>query len=164
MYNLIAYQNVYGNLYDSLSQIFKSPYDSLAAVWFDGEQNTYSMVAVNNSLPTSLGDLLNDPILTAVQNNLNLHIWQDLRLNDVYNWTPQILLRLFYCHNDDQVPYQNSVVARDTMQANGAPDVEAIDVNYADNHTQCGNPALTATYNFFMGMAHFCTDTTNHIH
>lgn len=52
---------------------------------------------------------------------------------------------------DDQVPFRNSLVARDTMTARGAVNLAASDVNSAADHGGCVTPALTSTLLFFLG-------------
>ncbi|MBL7774734.1 MAG: T9SS type A sorting domain-containing protein, partial [Saprospiraceae bacterium] len=45
----------------------------------------------------------------------------------------------------------NSLLARDTMQARGATDLIATDVNTTADHGGCVSPALTNTVFFFLG-------------
>ncbi|KAA3635571.1 MAG: T9SS C-terminal target domain-containing protein [Bacteroidetes bacterium] len=71
------------------------------------------------------------------------------RENDVYDWTPQAPTRFYYCTADDQVVYLNSVVADSVMNANGAADVMAIDVNPAADHGECVPPAMIQCLLFF---------------
>jgi hypothetical protein len=51
---------------------------------------------------------------------------------------------------DDQVPFMNSVLARDTFIARMAPAFAAQDVNPAADHGGCVVPALTQTVLFFL--------------
>ncbi len=48
--------------------------------------------------------------------------------NDVYEWVPEVPLRMYYCTEDEQVFYQNALVAEAYMTDNGAESVEAIDL------------------------------------
>ncbi|MBK8192735.1 MAG: T9SS type A sorting domain-containing protein [Lewinellaceae bacterium] len=52
---------------------------------------------------------------------------------------------------DDQVPYLNSLLARDSMLARGAIDLVATDVDPTADHGGCVVPALTYTVFFFAG-------------
>ncbi len=161
---LIAYEMVYENLYDELSDMFKSPYDEMMPIWFDGEQNQYSIGHVNSALPNVISGIMEDSLLAAIQNDLNHPLWQNLQDNDVYMWVPEIPLRLFYCQADEQAPYQNSLVAQEYMLENGATDVLAIDVLSTGSHSQCRHPALAATYAFFTEMANMCWVTSVESH
>jgi hypothetical protein len=66
-----------------------------------------------------------------------------LRANDVYDWTPQADTRLFYCSGDEQVAYQNSLIAEAKMIENGAQMVVATELGPTSNHTECVTPAAT---------------------
>lgn len=159
-FTLMAYEMVYGNMYVELSDLFQTPYDQMMPIWFDGEQNEYSMGYVNSALPNLISELVEDSVLTSVQQNPDHHWWQNLQDNDVYMWVPEVPLRLLYCQADDQVPYQNSLVAQDYMLENGAEDVLALDVLSTGDHFQCRHPAIAASYNFFTEMANMCWVTS----
>ncbi|MEO0404162.1 MAG: hypothetical protein AAF193_04765, partial [Bacteroidota bacterium] len=47
--------------------------------------------------------------------------------NDVYDWTPVAPTRMFYCTQDEQVDFNNALVALETMLENGATQVDAVD-------------------------------------
>lgn len=162
IYLLISYQLAYGNLYSSLSDVIKSPYDTQVEPYFDGAQNQYNMDVVNNMLPNQLSDLLVDSVYFNIQNNPNHPIWINLQDNDTYDWAPQMPVRMYYCTGDEQVPYENSITALETMTANGAQDVDATNVLAGANHGGCVIPALTAAYNFFVSHAQPCHTTGIH--
>lgn len=149
VYLLKSYQLAYGNIYNELSDILQSPYDELVLPYFDGEQNEYDMAVVNEQLPMQLSELLVDTVLANMASNDDHPIWQALRDNDNYDWAPQMPLRMFYCDGDEQVPFTNSTVALETMQANGAADVDAANVFPGANHGGCIIPAILATRTFF---------------
>ena len=68
-----------------------------------------------------------------------------LRENDVYDWTPEAPVLMLYCPGDDQVPFQNSIIADSVMNARGALSVEARDVSDGNDrldHVQCVTPAI----------------------
>jgi len=104
--------------------------------------------------------LFKDEVLQAIINDPNHPLNLALALNDTYNnWTPEAPMRLFYCMADDQVPFQNSIVAGDTLMAVGAPNFQIADVNSNADHGGCVTPALTATVLFFAGFQQVTTDT-----
>lgn len=94
--------------------------------------------------------LFKDEYLQAVISNLNHPLNVALRDNNVYAWVPKASMRLYYCADDNQVPYQNSLLARDTMQARGAKNVRAQDVKSNANHSQCVQPAVDSALAFFL--------------
>lgn len=156
VYLLKSYQMAYGNIYNELSDIIQSPYDELVLPYFDGEQNEFDMAVVNEQLPMVISELLVDTVLANMENNDNHPIWQALRDNDNYDWTPQMPLRMFYCDGDEQVPFANSTIALETMQANGAADVDATNVFPGATHGGCVIPAVLATRTFFDELASPC--------
>ena len=62
---------------------------------------------------------------------------------------PSAPTRLYYCGGDEQVPFQNSLIAETTMQANGAADVLAVNLNPTFSHGQCVFPAILSSIDFF---------------
>ena len=71
--------------------------------------------------------------------------------NDTYkDWLPEAPMRILYCMADDQVPFRNSIVARDALTAIGAPDFQAQDVLPTGDHGDCYVPAMTGTLFFFL--------------
>ncbi len=156
VYLLKSYELAYGTIYNELSDIIQSPYHEIVLPYFDGMQNEYDMSVVNDLLPQSLPDLLVDTVLANMASNDNHPIWKALRDNDNYDWAPQIPMRLYYCNGDEQVPFENSVVARDSMLAKGATDVQAISLSATATHVLCIVPALIAARNYFNSVASPC--------
>ena len=60
----------------------------------------------------------------------NHPLWTALLDNDNHDWTPQRPIRMYYCTGDEQVTFQNAIAAEATMQANGANDVQAVNMVY----------------------------------
>jgi hypothetical protein len=56
---------------------------------------------------------------------------------------------MFYCLNDDQVTYRNSVYTDSLMKANGSEMVSSVDVFSFGNHGTCFYPAAVGLRNFF---------------
>jgi hypothetical protein len=151
----LSYQTMYGNLYTSLDQLFKPAYTGFIQQWYNGaiKLNTLNTNLIQTLTAQTGGPvahrMLQDSIVEAITNNPQHPINVALRDNDVYNWTPTAPTALFYCTADDQVPYQNSIVARDTMLANGVTNLTVTDVDPAANHGGCVIPAITQTLAFF---------------
>jgi hypothetical protein len=162
---VLSYQTAYGNLYNNLSDVFKPEYVAKIEQYYNG---TISLSALNQSLISTLTSqtgasvpsrIIQDSILEAIANQPNHPFNMAMRDNDVYDWAPQAPTRIFYCTADDQVPFMNSIVARDTMIANGAVDLVATDVNSTANHGTCYNPAMTQTILFFAGFQQITVDS-----
>ncbi|WP_417612576.1 T9SS type A sorting domain-containing protein [Owenweeksia hongkongensis] len=148
-YVLFAMERVYGNIYNSYDEILKSPYDTLIPPYFDG---TYNMSVVNNLLPDTLSGFLQDSVLANFKNDSigKTHpIWQALLANDNYDWKPDFPIEMYYCTQDEQVDYHNSLIAEDSMNAKGATSVIAIDKG-AYSHGVCVVPSLQDAMAFFL--------------
>ncbi len=154
-FTILGYQTAYGNLYDDLADVFKPDYLPMVQKFADEE---IDLLQLNDFLVNTLiqnhGEsvpryMFVDSLINEVEINPDHPFNVALRDNDVYDWAPQASTRLYYCMADDQVPYLNSVLADSVMNANGAPNVLAIDLDSDANHAQCAVPALTAGIFFF---------------
>ncbi|MEL6593387.1 MAG: T9SS type A sorting domain-containing protein, partial [Bacteroidota bacterium] len=56
--------------------------------------------------------------------------------------TPQAALRMFYCEADEVVPYQNSIIASNQMNTNGAVNVVTSSVGPNNDHGTCALPSF----------------------
>jgi hypothetical protein len=156
VYLIIGYERAYGNIYEELGDIIQSPYDEDVQPFFDGMQNEFTMAAANAVLPNMLDEILVDSVLTAFENNPNHPLRLALADNDNFDWAPEVPLRMYYCTGDEQVSSDNSVTALDSMQANGATDVDAINSQPNSTHGECVLPALSDAYQFFADIATPC--------
>ncbi|PSR04482.1 MAG: hypothetical protein BRD50_03500, partial [Bacteroidetes bacterium SW_11_45_7] len=88
-------------------------------------------------------------VIQNFKNNNNHPLRVALRDNDTWrNWTPQAPIRLYFCTNDDQVKYTNSILAYDSLKAKGA----TIDTANKGNkgHGQCINPSVQDAFLWFL--------------
>lgn len=133
----MSYQYVYQNLFGDIGEIFKAPYDSLI-VRMLSRNNPEPHLA--DSLP-KIGTEMFQPAYFEALLSDSLHPFnQNLRDNDLYDWVPQAPVALFYCTEDEQVPYQNALFTAMHMTASGA-DVQAF--NAGDfGHIDCTFPAM----------------------
>ncbi|MEZ4957536.1 MAG: T9SS type A sorting domain-containing protein [Saprospiraceae bacterium] len=155
IYTFISYQEVYGNIYSSIDAAFKAPYRQVVE---DFSNNNISLTDLDNTLINLLQanegavipvKVLEDSYIEAVASDTNHPMNVAMRANNVYDWAPQAPTRLFYCQADEEVPYENSILAETTMNDNGANDVQAIDVNSSLNHYFCALFASIETTKFF---------------
>ena len=153
-YLLFGLNRVYGDLYTNYSDILKSPYDQIIPPYFDG---TYPMDSVNAQLPSKINDFIQDSVLQNFANasTTNSHpLWQALIKNDNYDWNPSVPMELYYCTQDEQVAFQNSLDAAMAMSANGA-NVSAINKG-AFTHGGCVLPALSGAIDLFSSYETAC--------
>jgi len=147
----VSYQEVYGTIYpnNDITQFFKQPYADIILKYVEDEVDLF---VINEELIDSLilneggafpKKMIFDDIVTAILADDNHPVNVALRDNDVYDWTPTADTRLLYCTADDQVAFENSIIARDKMIENGAQQVTAIDMNPNFNHNECVTPAAT---------------------
>lgn len=164
-WTLMSYNEAYG-LYDSLVQYMKQPYADMALSFKNEEIDLADLqVLMIDQLTMDHGGpivkfMFHDSLITAISTDENHPFNHALRDNDTYDWAPMAPTRLFYCMNDDQVAFTNSVLADSVMNANGAADLQAIDVDPTQDHTGCILPAGMATLNFFKIYADFSLITS----
>jgi hypothetical protein len=152
----LSYNLVYGIFKNGdLNNFFKPTYAKMVAKFAKEEINLFDMNSqMIDSLKAQFGKaspklMIQDSIVANVIANQNHPINVALRANDVYDFKSSVPTRLFYCKNDDQVTFTNSLTAEAKMKANGTAEVQAIDVRSNATHTECVNPAATATLFFF---------------
>ncbi len=150
-YVALAWQSVYGNLYSDLNEYFLEPFASDLPALFDGQT---SGAAINAALPTLTADFAQPDLLNTLleADNPFLAAAED---NDVYDWAPEAPTRLYYCTEDEQVYYENALVAEAAMSANGASDVQALNLGAYD-HGGCAGQAIFGAALWFSTLATTC--------
>jgi pimeloyl-ACP methyl ester carboxylesterase len=144
-YVVLSYQEVYGNIYNDLTEVFLPEYAEIIPDLFDG--NT-SMGIINNAFPTVPAQMLQPAFIEAYNSDPNHPMRVALADNDVMDWAPQVPTRLFYCNADDQVNYMNSVLALENFTELGSTSVTAVDLGEYD-HGGCAPLALLFGLDFF---------------
>lgn len=143
-YMLLAFNDVYG-LSDDLADFFQSPYDSSIPPLYLG-QNSGSQI--NAALPEN-NELYNPELLQSIRLNSFSWLTESLYENDLYRWVPQSAMYLYHCTEDEQVPFENSQIAYDYFQNQGATQVQLISLESPENsqpdiHSNCVVPAIIA--------------------
>lgn len=148
---MFSYQYVYGNLYSDMTEAVKPAYVDKCNQYYNGEIN---LAQLNDFLITTLtanegsaipSRIFNDDFKAAIEADANHPVNLALADNDVIDWIPSSLTRLFYCSGDDQVPFENSLVAEEAFLANGALNLDAQDLGANLDHIGCVTPALINT-------------------
>jgi hypothetical protein len=93
--------------------------------------------------------MLQDSIVDALANNPNHPLNIRLAENDTYNFSPSTPTRMYYCEADDQVPFQNALVAEEGMVALGSTMAEAVSIDPNATHGQCVVPSIISSIAFF---------------
>jgi hypothetical protein len=151
-YTYVSYNSVYG-LYDSLAQAFVPPYlpaiDSFAREQLSlGDFNTrLTQLLIDNNAP--LADILQDSVRQVLaEGDPAAPINMALADNDTYDWAPTAPTLIYYCTEDEQVPFRNAIIADSVMRANGSTSV-LLETGGARDHGGCVVPALTRTIEFW---------------
>lgn len=105
--------------------------------------------------------LLKEEILNALLSNPAHPLSMALADNDTYDWSPKALTNLYYCEGDDQVTFENAVLAESVMTANGSTTVSAIRMDNASplDHGGCIAPTVTAVVFYFAALQNISTST-----
>ena len=99
IYVALAWQHIYGNLYENLDDLIQEPYASQVPALFEGNTSAND---INGLLPVLSEDLLQPGILEALfAEGSNFTIAAED--NDVYQWIPEAPLQMAYCTEDEQV-------------------------------------------------------------
>jgi len=138
-FSMLSYQFVYGNLYEDLSEVFVSPYDSLIPLMLNREDPQSDIFDL---LPTAGYQMFQPAYRDAVLNDPEHPVNVAIRDNDVYDWIPQAPTHLYYCESDDVVPFSIALSTSDHMISLGAEDVTAINVSEEEDHQGCAIPSV----------------------
>jgi len=146
-FTIASYQLVYGNLYTNYNQYYDPPFDSIIPDWLVSGIHTGAEWAA--LIPDNFYDFMQDSVVDNIKNNPDHPFNVDLRENDLHNWVPQEPVRMVYCGMDIWVFPENSIMAKDTMNAIGAIDVQALDLDPTADHWGCYTPATTYALEWF---------------
>lgn len=160
-YTYLSYNYIYG-LYDDITAIFKPPYLAAMQAFQSGAQNldqtNATLFALLDQEGGRLRDMMQDSILTILREQPEHPINQALQDNDVYDWAPQAPTLLVYCTLDEQVPFQNAILADSVMRANGSTTVQLFNGGERD-HGGCVQPAVTIALLTFGSFAEVVTSS-----
>ncbi|MDH3652037.1 MAG: T9SS type A sorting domain-containing protein [Saprospiraceae bacterium] len=164
IYVVMGYQEVYGNLYNDISDIIRPQFLEDVLSFRDDEIGLFELndllieqlvLDFGASIPSKL---FSEEFIEAFTNDSTFALNVALKENDTYRWIPDMPMRLFYCTADEQVPFMNSLVAEAYMNENGAMDVQAFNLNSAASHAECALPAFLSSTIFFTSFV--LTDVT----
>ncbi|MEO1258005.1 MAG: alpha/beta fold hydrolase [Bacteroidota bacterium] len=151
----ISYKAVYGDVFNSIEETFKEPYQEFVEAF---SNHQISLNQLDSALVAQLElnegavipvRILKEAYKESVTSDPDHPMILAMKDNDVFDWTPSAPTRMYYCTADEEVPFVNSVLADSVMDANGAADVEAVDINPLLTHFLCALPAAIQTVDFF---------------
>jgi hypothetical protein len=143
---LKAYDEVYDLFEEDFTSLFKAPYDTVVAKYYDGN---YDIWDINPMMPEVPVTMLKEEYVKKYISNNPEKLQKVLRDNDVYNWKPEAPMQLCYCQSDEQVNYINAFVAYDKMTANGSKLVRKQSGGKRFDHFQCSVFSSMNTKFFF---------------
>ncbi len=155
-YTYVSYNNVYG-LYDSLGQVFVQPYLDVVQAFNREETDAETFNADLDTLLQSRDEVIADMYQDSIREQLATNdpdnrLIQVLRDNDTYEWAPEAPTLIYYCTGDEQVPFENSIIADSVMRELGSTTV-VLESGGPRDHGQCVQPALLTTLQFFEAYA-----------
>ncbi|MCF8277338.1 MAG: T9SS type A sorting domain-containing protein [Flavobacteriales bacterium] len=152
-YLIQSYQHVYGNLYDSLQQIYVMPYDETLPPLLDGNS---SMGQLNQVMPTVPRLIFQQDYQDAFFSDTLHPAYVALKDNNVYEWVPEAPVMFNYCRSDEEVSYLNTIVASEYMIAHGATDIQVVERDTVIGHFECAQPSILFSKLWFDTMADMC--------
>lgn len=142
----LAYNTIYGNVYGSTpSTAFVSPFDSTIPTIFNG---TKDIDQVQKALPNNLTKLF-QPNFVTLMTQTGSPLQTDLIANDLWNWKPMMPMTIYAARSDEIVAFHNGELAYDTFKANGAPNVNFVDLGGDLTHVEGIEPAVQDSRTFF---------------
>ena len=164
----ISYEEVYGTIYPNgdMAQFFKPQFVPTIQSYMNEEIDLFELneqligLLVSTEGGSFPKKMIQDDLLESILTDENHPVNVALRDNDVYDWAPVADTRLLYCMADDQVAFENSIIAQDKMNENGAEQVIAIDLNPDFDHGQCVTPAAT-NFIFYLLVVATATSTSD---
>ncbi len=157
-YLTTGYQYVYGNLYTSLDQYYKPPYDTIIPQYLDGSYNAGDLDAI---LPNNVYDFMQDSVLQNFTTQSDHPLQKAIRDNDNYDWLPTRPIQMVYCDGDEQVFYQNTITAEAAMLANGATNVASVHAFPGADHAGCAPFAFLQALAFIQNYSDVCVNTVS---
>jgi hypothetical protein len=146
-YIVLGYQQAYGNIYNNLSEVFVSPYDTLIPRLYNG---AYATGYVNDQFPSIPKQMVRSDVFNAFISDSNHPLRVALRDNDVYDWSPKAPIHMCYCEADEQVTFANAIVAYNWLRnRRGITNVEKKMLGKDLDHGGCVFPALSYTKSWF---------------
>ncbi len=137
-------------MYTNLNLVFLPPYYDEFKVYF-GNNPTSDLDVVDSLWPSSEipSAVLQPNITQSIIQNPNHPLKLALKDNDLYDWAPKSPVHLCQCDADEQVSYQNSVIAYNSFILNGSTNIKLVMPLHGGTHETCAIPCLIDAYTWF---------------
>ena len=112
------------------SDLFQSPYAEKIPSLMDGSK---SIAEANNYLTKKIKNLFAEEFLTEFLGNGEIELKNSFQQNSLVDWSPKAPIRLYHGSDDEEVNYNNSVIALEKLKAAGA-DIDLITIE-GGNHS-----------------------------
>ena len=152
-YVIQSYQHVYGDLYDSIPEIYVPPYDETIPPLLDG---SVGFGELNAAMPPVPRDIIQPAYADVFFTDPTHPAFLALKDNNVFEWVPEAPVLFNYCRSDEEVTYENTIIASEWMIDNGAADIEVIERDSTISHFECAQPSILFSKFWFDGQANFC--------
>lgn len=148
-YLLAGYNQAY-DIYPDLSDIFKSPYDTIIPPMLDGK---HSMGDLNKVMPKIPSEFIRQEIIDSFMSDPNHPFKVALEENSFLDWKPESPIQLCYCKADEQVYYENTINTYKSMKALGAENVKKRSAGRKFGHNTCALYAALYSKMYFDSIA-----------
>ncbi len=147
-YLMRAFDEVYDLFDEEFSSLFLSPYDEVVNNYYTGDCDIWEINPLLPEIP--IAALKPEAKAKYLKEGENLNrILKVISENNVYDWTPEKPVQLCYCESDEQVNYQNPIVAYDHMRKRGSKNVYLKSGGKKFDHFQCSAFSSIYTKLFF---------------
>lgn len=144
-YLIYSYQEAY-KCFENPNACFKQEYAQILPPYYDGK---HSMGEIDKVMPEVPKDILKDNLVTEFKVNTDDPFKVALTKNSVHNWKPEVPIMMCYCKSDEQVKYENALVAKDSMEAHGAKHIRLQNAGNNFTHATCAIYASAYTKMYF---------------
>lgn len=136
----------------SFDDFFKHPYDSLLNLILDASHPFADVSQLDNIPNRMLEDIYREEFMT------NPDFWMRtfLAFNNLYDWAPQMPMRIFHSDADVENPFPNVLFTLNRFALNGATDVELQTVS-GFGHSQAGLYHVLAMRQWFLELRQDCS-------
>lgn len=146
-YLLISYEYFYDMWPGDIYQVFKPPFNEELKTYFS-QPRKVSYSQLDEILPKVPSSMVRDSLVEIFRSDKDFAFTQKLKENDLHNWEPKAPMQLCACYGDNEVLFQNTVVAYENMKA---ADVEIYKKLFGKHlsHNPCAPFAIIYSKQFF---------------
>jgi hypothetical protein len=147
-YLLRSFDEVYNLFDEEFSSLFSPPYDQVVKEYYAGDCDIWE---INPLLPKVPIESLKPEAKAKylIKGERFDQIIKVISENNVYDWAPKSPVQLCYCESDEQVNFQNSIVAYQQMRKRGSQMVFLRSGGKKFDHFQCSAFSSVYTKLFF---------------